>query len=135
MIYINLLYSESTDASIRIQTMHTDHYAWVFVLCLSLLAGILFLSIWSYRRHKKRQSVIYDQAEDNNGQELKDLDIPYNDEHGSIDGADVQPAIPTWLKVRSEMIYPPSSIKKEQKLGHGNYGTVFKGKLVQANAV
>ena len=83
----------------------------------------------------RQSDIIYEQTEDTYGHKLEDLDVPNNDEYGSADGADVQPVIPTWLKARSEMIYPPYSIKKEQKLGHGNYGTVFKGKLVQANAV
>ena len=44
-------------------------------------------------------------------------------------------ALPKWLRDQSEMIFPPRCIEKEQKLGHGQYGTVFKGKLVLGKSV
>jgi hypothetical protein len=43
--------------------------------------------------------------------------------------------LPEWLEERKEMIFPKDSITKGQQLGKGQFGSVFKGKLVQGNAV
>ena len=43
--------------------------------------------------------------------------------------------VPDWLLQRPEMIYQPQFIQKGQALGSGQYGMVFKGKLMQGNAV
>ena len=43
--------------------------------------------------------------------------------------------LPSWLKVKPEMLYHPDCIKKGKKLGQGQFGSVFKGHLVQGNAV
>ena len=43
--------------------------------------------------------------------------------------------MPDWLKDRSEMIFSSSLITKGKQLGQGQFGTVFKGKLNQGNAV
>lgn len=44
-------------------------------------------------------------------------------------------ALPKWLRERPDMIYPHSCTEKGQQLGKGQYGTVFKGKLVLGNSV
>ena len=44
-------------------------------------------------------------------------------------------ALPSWLKVKPEMLYHPDCIKKGKKLGQGQFGSVFKGDLMQGNAV
>ena len=43
--------------------------------------------------------------------------------------------IPKWLTKKPEMIYQPQCIEQGQVLGHGQYGTVYKGKLNQGHAV
>ena len=43
--------------------------------------------------------------------------------------------IPSWLKNKQNMIFHPNCIKRDTLLGTGNYGRVYKGKLVQGNAV
>ena len=43
--------------------------------------------------------------------------------------------LPDWLRKRKEMIFPETSVMKGQQLGKGQFGTVFKGALVQGNAV
>ena len=43
--------------------------------------------------------------------------------------------LPEWLHDRKEMIYDASCIEKGLKLGHGNFGTVFEGKIHLGNAV
>ena len=45
------------------------------------------------------------------------------------------PISPDWLLEKQEMIFPLDSIEKNQELGKGQYGSVFKGKLVQGKAV
>ena len=47
-----------------------------------------------------------------------------------------EPVLPDCLrKINPEMIYPQSCIEKTQQLGQGEFGSVFKGKLTQGNAV
>ena len=43
--------------------------------------------------------------------------------------------LPAWLKEKEHMIYSPSFVKKEHQIGHGQYGSVFKGKNLLATAV
>ena len=43
--------------------------------------------------------------------------------------------IPSWLKNKENMIFHPNCIKRDTLLGTGNYGSVYKGKLLQGNAV
>ena len=43
--------------------------------------------------------------------------------------------LPDWLQNRKEMIFPNTAVIKGQKLGKGQFGIVFKGALVQGNAV
>ena len=37
--------------------------------------------------------------------------------------------LPEWLTSKKHMIYSQTSVEKECEIGHGEYGTVFKGKL------
>ena len=48
---------------------------------------------------------------------------------------DKEYVLPDWLRKRKEMIFPETSVMKGQQLGKGQFGTVFKGALVQGNAV
>ena len=41
--------------------------------------------------------------------------------------------LPYWVK--SHMVYPPHSIKSQRLLGHGQYGTVYKGIYLHGGAV
>ena len=43
--------------------------------------------------------------------------------------------LPNWLQEKKAMIFPRKSILKGELLGRGNFGSVFKGKLIQGNAV
>ena len=52
-----------------------------------------------------------------------------------ISYSDGQCILPSWLTANPEMIFTPSSIKIEETLGQGQYGTVFRGKLYQGKAV
>ena len=43
--------------------------------------------------------------------------------------------LPIWLQNKKEMIFYRSSVIKSDLLGRGQFGAVFKGKLVQGSAV
>ena len=43
--------------------------------------------------------------------------------------------LPQWLLKRKEMIFSHMYIEQQEKLGSGQFGTVFKGRLKQGNAV
>ena len=53
----------------------------------------------------------------------------------SDDEDNEEPFLPDWLKDRSEMIFKSSCVQKGQKLGSGQYGSVYKAKLIQGSAV
>ena len=42
---------------------------------------------------------------------------------------------PEWLVVRKEIIFSSDNLQIGEKLGNGNYGSVYKGKLSQGKAV
>ena len=43
--------------------------------------------------------------------------------------------IPTWLANRSDMVYPQEAVHLDDQLGSGQFGSVYKGKLVQSRSV
>ena len=43
--------------------------------------------------------------------------------------------LPDWLKTRSDLIYDSSCVEKGKELGHGNFGSVFEGKIRFGNAM
>ena len=43
--------------------------------------------------------------------------------------------VPEWLAMYESMIFDQKYIRKEELLGQGQYGSVFKGKLILGNAV
>ena len=43
--------------------------------------------------------------------------------------------LPIWLQNKKDMIFYQSSVIKGDLLGRGQFGAVFKGKLVQGSAV
>ena len=55
-----------------------------------------------------------------------------SEENGNKDDDSI---LPSWLRVRKEMIFPQRCIETSQQLGKGQFGSVFKGKLIQGNAV
>ena len=63
--------------------------------------------------------------------ELNEL---YESEEDEMKDA-TQNILPSWLRLRPEMIYPQSSIQQTDKLGQGQFGSVYRGKLTQGNAV
>ena len=43
--------------------------------------------------------------------------------------------IPNWLENRADMIYPQEAVHLDVQLGSGQFGSVYKGKLVQSRSV
>ena len=55
------------------------------------------------------------------------------DETNTSDLDKIVPLLPSW--VRSDMIYPDDTIEKQQLLGRGHYGCVYKGLFRNGKAV
>ena len=53
----------------------------------------------------------------------------------AFEGDDNDSFLPDWLKERKEMIFFFLFIEKYQEIGRGQFGTVFKAKLAQGQAV
>ena len=109
---------------------NTIHISMTFLiiaiaLILSLAAGA------SIRYHHEKKSrydstrIIWERNELYHTTDESDTEETKNDD--SI--------VPQWLTAKPEMIYQPGCIEKGPALGHGQYGTVYKGKLIQGNAV
>ena len=58
-----------------------------------------------------------------------------SDANKSINSLNNASGMPDWIEDRSEMIFSRNLITKGKQLGQGQFGTVFKGKLNQGNAV
>ena len=84
--------------------------------------------------------IVFGIKKKNNGSETEfelypeDMSLWSKDENAfEIDDKDS--LLPDWLKERKEMIFPNESIEKYQEIGRGQFGTVFKAKLAQGQAV
>ena len=53
----------------------------------------------------------------------------------SSNGIEETSILPQWLLKRKEMIFSHMYIEQQEKLGSGQFGTVYKGRLRQGNAV
>ena len=62
-------------------------------------------------------------------------DNPNYSDSTSANEEDGNSFLPNWLLERNEMIYDTTCIEKGQELGHGNFGTVFEGRIRLGNAV
>ena len=61
--------------------------------------------------------------------------IERKNSQNSYSNVDQESVLPTWLNRKKELIFSISCIEKNEQLGSGKYGTVYKGKLKQGNAV
>ena len=103
-----------------------------------MIVVFLLVSLRLYRRikSKKTANLVWEdntchKSEDSEGGYVDENDSSFNRE--SLD--DDEPILPGWLKARKEMVYPQRSIEKGKQLGSGQFGEVFKGRLVQGTAV
>ena len=58
-----------------------------------------------------------------------------NAEHVVASTVETTSILPEWLLNKKDMIYSDMYIEQQEKLGSGQFGTVFKGRLKQGNAV
>ena len=127
--------SETTTSGLKTVTAHASGKAVLFVGILS--TALIVAAIIAYFRHHRRRSKHKCNGIHRIPMELNPL---YQaDSESDIGGMSLRDeeseVLPHWLTARPEMIYHNQSITKGQTLGHGQYGTVFKGKLTQGNAV
>ena len=123
------------------------------IVFLSLLAAALLAFIW-YKQKTGHHSIpkitwevntLHETDESENEVNISERMIPTNkleeNEVQCADGSSIDnnslelSELPKWLRERPDMIYPQLCVEKGQQLGHGQYGNVFKGKLVLGKAV
>ena len=66
---------------------------------------------------------------------LYDSSISFSEETSDFCSGDEDWMLPTWLQNKKEIIFAHSSVIKDDLLGRGQFGEVFKGKLIQGKAV
>lgn len=124
----------------------------MIIVLVLLLAVSLSTTIW-YKRKKAHYRIPQITLQDNKLHETDDNEnedqiserIPTNIlEQSDVQGTDVHlidnktleiSMLPEWLRDKPEMIFPLTSTQKGQELGRGQYGTIFKGKLVLGKSV
>ena len=90
----------------------------VVIVCLALTSSIILY----YKRNTICRKMTWE-------------DNPNYSESTSANEEDGNSCLPNWLLERNEMIYDTTCIEKGQELGHGNFGTVFEGRIRLGNAV
>ena len=117
----------------------------IFIVLLVLLTSIL-----SYLKRSKQDKnqfkngsvSICDDADEN--QRISNCFFPNTNEEVALsigdlsngyNNLDVTFDLPNWLFKKRGMIYPQDKVEKQETLGRGKYGVVFKGRLMQGNAV
>ena len=90
----------------------------VVIVCLALTSSIILY----YKRNTICRKMTWE-------------DNPNYSESTSANEEDGNSFLPNWLIERNEMIYDTTCIEKGQELGHGNFGTVFEGRIRLGNAV
>ena len=89
-------------------------------------------------------NTLYESDESNNGDEASEMNTGNLCEENTIQSEDLSPMIndpdnlmmlPKWLQEKKDMIYPQNCIQTGQEVGHGQFGTVFKGKIVLGKSV
>ena len=121
----------------------------VIALIIVILFGLTAMATMYHKSLKRKRSnsasfanEIANQLEDKN---TPDKDIPpmqiINVDstmcNAPLDAKGVEDAsiLPQWLLKRKEMIFSHMYIEQQEKLGSGQFGAVFKGRLRQGNAV
>ena len=109
--------------------------------------GISFAFYRKKKKNRKTRAKIFineKESDLNNGFEQQTLDQhPYMkwesnslySSHSSEADCEEKDIYPEWLRKRKEMLFNSCNLERGQKLGCGNYGSVYKGKLLQGNAV
>ena len=106
------------------QKLLTSEYTYLVCLCVIYISAFLIIQ---YYRKRARNSLTGMVWEMNPLYPLEESDTEENNNEESF--------LPRWLSNKPDMIYQPQCLVQDEALGHGQYGTVYKGKLNQGNAV
>ena len=86
------------------------------VVVIFMALGLTVALVCHYKRNTRKK-------------EMKWVDNPNYSRSVSLVSTDDDPFLPNWLKQKNEMIYDTSCIERGRRLGQGNFGTVFEGKI------
>ena len=113
----------------------------VILILIIILFGVsasLFIYCCMGRRNEVESLAI----DINNTSKLLKVKWTNNQDYVSVNSEDndecndnIGNHLPNWLKTRPELIYDSSCIEKGEKLGSGNFGAVFEGKIRFGNAM
>ena len=103
-----------------------------------IIAVVVFLVLSSaivvyYRKEAKKKQM--NTISNLTPTKMKWEENPNFSESDSSDEVDGDPLLPKWLLDRNEMIYDTACIEKGRRLGGGNFGDVFEGKIRLGNAM
>ena len=101
-------------------------------ILLPIIFVVIVVSVklaWKWRSKRKRRVMIW---EDN---VLYNSTKSLNNETNDFCFGDEDWMLPIWLQNKKDMIFYHSSVIKGDLLGRGQFGAVYKGKLVQGSAV
>ena len=99
----------------------------LFLGMMSAAAGL----VWKRSNRKKKQATINMKWEEN---EFYTSENSKNEGFEDNDFVGDDSRLPTWLKLRKEMIFPKVSIETMHQIGSGQFGAVFKGTFNHGNA-
>ena len=119
-------------------TIRLLNYDYIVTLCLvAIVALISSIVLWN----KKKVTAKF-KGKGEMGMDNLDGKYTHDNTSASSNAASVSKLcstnidhIPEWLQNRKDMIYDSSCIEKGKRLGDGNFGVVFEGKIRLGNAV
>lgn len=130
-----LPYSSDYHFTTEVQSAKAGGIIIAVVVFLVLTSSIVFY----YRKKAKKKQMLLLEAVTTKStltpSQMKWEENPNYSESDSSDEVDGDPLLPKWLLDRNEMIYDTACIEKGRRLGGGNFGDVFEGKIRLGNAV
>ena len=104
-------------------------------IVLTSVVVITLIVLLVVRRHKRSNNQPLVKTDEINSISNWEKNYFYHSD-ATIDEKDKNELImPGWLQARKEMIFPQSCVERSQEIGRGQFGAVFKGILVQGQAV
>ena len=119
----------STEAPINGASSSTAITVVVVMVFLGLTTAVVF----HHKRHtaKSPMKILSTSSRPN----MEWANNPNYSQSSSLEEPLDDPLLPGWLSENNEMIFDITCITKGRKLGHGNFGAVFEGKIQLGNAV
>ena len=100
------------------------HISLIVVFSIMSVVGVI-VSV----RHYRKKSTAYNTTA---MEWEKNCSYDSDDEEEAVSQNEI---MPNWLKIRPDMIYPETSVYLTVELGSGQFGSVYKGQLVQSRSV